>query len=468
VAIPGTVLAENYDLGGLGVGYEVSSTNGTDNAYRSDGVDLETASAPATGNDLGWSASGQWFRYTVNVSTAGTYTVSFLVAAESAVSDAFHLSNSSGTNLSGSVAVPNTGAWQTWTTVTATVTLPAGTQTLTLDQDAAGWNIDSMAFASGSGGGTFANKTLVLNFLDKESGNHTAIGVEDKAGGDADSVYMAGMADDGKSPSYWGGDFGFGTAASASSRAALMQEAITQWNSGSLVALMYHACPLSWGSNETGCAWDTGTDPVDGSFGDLTAADWVEITTPGTALYNTWIARLNTLAPYFQTLQAAGVAPLFRPFHEINGNWAWWQGETGANGSAKLYQITHDYLTNTKGLTNIIWVWNTEDYSTLASDVVSYSPGSSYFDVATVDVYITGYTTGVYDDITGASGGKLVGISECQFLPTPSTLSSQPKWVYVAVWPDFFYSPYQTDNSTLVPELFGDSQVLTLSNMPGW
>ncbi|MGD0939039.1 MAG: RICIN domain-containing protein, partial [Terracidiphilus sp.] len=40
---------------------------------------------------------------------------------------------------------------------------------------------------SGSGGGTFANKTLVLNFLDKESGNHTAIGVEDKAGGDADS-----------------------------------------------------------------------------------------------------------------------------------------------------------------------------------------------------------------------------------------------------------------------------------------
>ncbi|MGD0941755.1 MAG: RICIN domain-containing protein [Terracidiphilus sp.] len=159
-AIPGTVMAENYDLGGLGVGYEVSSTNGTDNAYRSDGVDLETASAPATGNDLGWTASGQWFRYTVNVSTAGTYTVSFLVAAESAVSDAFHLSNSSGTNLSGSVAVPDTGAWQTWTTVTASVTLPAGTQTLTLDQDNGGWNIDSMAFASGSGGGGSTGKVF--------------------------------------------------------------------------------------------------------------------------------------------------------------------------------------------------------------------------------------------------------------------------------------------------------------------
>jgi hypothetical protein len=152
-AIPGTVMNENYDTGGQGVGYSVTSTNGTDNGYRSDGVDLETASAPATGNDLGWTAAGQWFRYTVKVSTAGTYTVTFLVAAESAVSDAFHISNSLGTNLSGSVAVPDTGGWQTWATVTASVTLPAGTQTLTLNEDNAGWNIDSMVFTSGSGSG---------------------------------------------------------------------------------------------------------------------------------------------------------------------------------------------------------------------------------------------------------------------------------------------------------------------------
>jgi beta-glucanase (GH16 family) len=149
-AIPGTVMVENYDTGGQGVGYNVTSVNGTDNAYRSDGVDLEKASSPATGNNLGWAAAGQWFRYTVDVSTAGTYTVTFLVAAESASGDAFHLSNSAGTNLSGSVAVPDTGAWQTWTTVTATVTvtLPAGTQTLTLNEDAAGWNIDSFTFTS--------------------------------------------------------------------------------------------------------------------------------------------------------------------------------------------------------------------------------------------------------------------------------------------------------------------------------
>jgi hypothetical protein len=152
-AVPGTVLAENYDTGGQGVAYNVTAVNGTDNGYRADGVDLETAVAPATGNDLGWTANGQWFNYTVNVATAGAYTVSVLVASPTAVGDAFHISNSAGTNLSGAVAVPATGGFQTWQTVTANVTLPAGTQTLTLNQDGAGWNIDSMAFTSGSGGG---------------------------------------------------------------------------------------------------------------------------------------------------------------------------------------------------------------------------------------------------------------------------------------------------------------------------
>ena len=146
--IAGTVMAENYDTGGQGVAYNVSSINGSDNGYRSDGVDLELSSAPATGNDIGWTAAGQWFNYTVNVATAGTYTVNFLVSDGSgaSVSDAFHLSNSSGANLTGSVAVPNTGGWQAWTTVTASVTLPAGVQTLTLNQDAAGWNVNSMNF----------------------------------------------------------------------------------------------------------------------------------------------------------------------------------------------------------------------------------------------------------------------------------------------------------------------------------
>jgi hypothetical protein len=129
------------------VGYSVLSVNGTDNSYRSDGVNLETTTATGGGNDLGWAKAGQWFKYTVNVATAGTYTVTFTVASNDGATDAFHISNSSGTSLTGSINVPNTGGWETWKTVTATVTLPAGKQTLTLSEDNPEWNIYSAAFA---------------------------------------------------------------------------------------------------------------------------------------------------------------------------------------------------------------------------------------------------------------------------------------------------------------------------------
>jgi chitinase len=146
--IPGTVQAANYDTGGQGLAYNVTSVNGTANSYRSDGVDLEACTDTGCGDDIGWTAAGQWFKYTVNVATAGTYTVSLRLAAPSAVTDGLHIANSSGANLSGNINVPATGGWQTWTTVTASVTLPAGQQTLTLDQDNGGWNIHQLTFAS--------------------------------------------------------------------------------------------------------------------------------------------------------------------------------------------------------------------------------------------------------------------------------------------------------------------------------
>jgi uncharacterized protein involved in high-affinity Fe2+ transport len=160
-AVPGTAYAANYDTGGQGVAYNVTATNGTANSYRSDGVDLEDTSdtsptsAAGDGYDLGWTATGQWFNYTVDVASAGTYALSLRLAAPSAVTDALHIDNSSGTNLTGDVTAPATGGYQDWTTVTASVTLPAGVQTLTVDQDNAGWNLHYLTFAtSGGSGGT--------------------------------------------------------------------------------------------------------------------------------------------------------------------------------------------------------------------------------------------------------------------------------------------------------------------------
>jgi len=52
----------------------------------------------------------------------------------------------SGANLSGAITVPGTGGWQTYTTITANVTLPAGQQVIELFEDTGGYNLNYMTF----------------------------------------------------------------------------------------------------------------------------------------------------------------------------------------------------------------------------------------------------------------------------------------------------------------------------------
>ena len=179
-AVPGTVQAANYDTGGQGVAYDVSSTNGSANSYRSDGVDLEATadsldtSASGGAYDLGWTAGGQWFKYTVDVATAGTYAVGIRLASPYGITDGLHIDNAAGTNLTGPIAVPNTGGYQDWTTVTASVTLPAGVQTLTIDQDDNGWNLHYLSFATtgstGTGGSSSINGSDWYEVVNENSG----------------------------------------------------------------------------------------------------------------------------------------------------------------------------------------------------------------------------------------------------------------------------------------------------------
>ena len=134
--------AANYDTGGQGVAYNVTSVNGTANSYRSDGVDLEACTDTGCGYDIGWTATGQWFKYTVNVATArdlhGHLAAGLAQRRRptACTSPTPPAPTCPGTSTSRPPAAGRPGPPSP-----STVTLPAGQQTLTIDQDNGGWNI---------------------------------------------------------------------------------------------------------------------------------------------------------------------------------------------------------------------------------------------------------------------------------------------------------------------------------------
>jgi hypothetical protein len=296
----------------------------------------------------------------------------------------------------------------------------------------------------------------VLAYLDAHAGRTTVLGQHDKDNTAPDDATQHVTALAGRAPALWEGDFGYGEDADA--RAQMVAEAKAQWAAGALVALTYHACPPT---RDEHCSWqDIG---VPGSSAQLSDAQFLELTTPGTPLYDAWIHRLDALSAWLQKLDAAGVGVVFRPLHEMNQCVFWWACHPGPNGSARLYQITHDYLVN-KGLDNIVWAYSVQDFASLASDLAAYSPGPADFDIATLDIYGSdGFTQDKYALMQSFANGKPIAIAECAQVPKPAQLAAQPRWSYVSLWPDFI-----DQNAASLPALYGAANVVTLDKMPGW
>ncbi|MCU0429652.1 MAG: PQQ-dependent sugar dehydrogenase [Cytophagaceae bacterium] len=143
-AIPGTVLVQNYDLGGQGIAYNDLTTGNAGNQYRTtEAVDLEPCSEG--GFNIGWAQATEWTEYTVNVSQTGSYSVAFRVSTPLTGRTA-HL-EINGVNISGPVSLPATGGYQAWQTVTVpSVNLTAGTQVLRLVMDSDNFNISRLVF----------------------------------------------------------------------------------------------------------------------------------------------------------------------------------------------------------------------------------------------------------------------------------------------------------------------------------
>ena len=135
--LPGTVQFENYDAGGADIAYYDTTATNQGGKYRTNAVDIKASTDTGGGYLVGYTTAGEWLNYTVSVATAGTYAIDVRLAS-AGVGGTFHL-EVNGVNKTGAIAVPDTGSWSTWKTVTKTgVTLAAGTQVIKVVMDTIG------------------------------------------------------------------------------------------------------------------------------------------------------------------------------------------------------------------------------------------------------------------------------------------------------------------------------------------
>ena len=151
--LPGIIQAEDYDSGADGIAFHDSDNNneGDVKNYRTDGggVDLVKGNG---GTAIGYTSSGEWLEYTVNVLEAGVYIYEATVSSGTTGSS-FKLSLVNGDkyeDLTDVISVPQTGSndWGTYRTLSGRLLLPLpeGKQVIHLDITGSSCNIDKINF----------------------------------------------------------------------------------------------------------------------------------------------------------------------------------------------------------------------------------------------------------------------------------------------------------------------------------
>ena len=181
---------------------------------------------------------------------------------------------------------------------------------------------------------------------------------------------------------------------------------IIAWsNANGLVTAVHH-----WNNPYGGDSWTTMTDS---QFSALTTN-------------STFLGYLNSVASIFQTYQNNNVTVLYRPFHEMNGGWFWWGAKTPSVFKS-MWQFVFNYMTTTKGLHNILWVYGPNS----GSGITDYYPGSQYTDIVGMDIYGGVDVTDTSDYNALLTLNKPFGLTE--YGPGPSSGMSPTDWSHFIV-----------------------------------
>ena len=126
-------------------------------------------------------------------------------------------------------------------------------------------------------------------------------------------------------------------------------------------------------------------------------------------LYKSW---LDNSVKFFLSLKGSdgkSIPILYRPFHELTGNWFWWCKNNATPEQFKeVWKFTVDYY-KSKGVHNLIYVYNTSMVKS-REEFLEYYPGAAYADILSFDNYL--YNDPTKDNSFVENNFKLFGIMD--------------------------------------------------------
>ena len=223
------------------------------------------------------------------------------------------------------------------------------------------------------------------------------------------------------------------------------------WREGGLVTVCWHWFAPTGGSDKT-------------FYTKNTSCDVRRVVMPGTPEHAAALHDIDRIADALGVLDAAGVPVLWRPLHEADGGWFWW-GAYGPEPYLELYRLLWNRLT-TRGLHNLIWVWNAPH--------PDWYPGDAVVDIAGDDIYADAGNYGSlalsYQYAARLAGGrKMVALTENGAIPDPDRLiADDARWLWFMPWWGGGATFGRSNSPDHVAHVYHHPYVLTREDLPRW
>ncbi|MES1201433.1 MAG: glycosyl hydrolase [Pseudomonadota bacterium] len=243
----------------------------------------------------------------------------------------------------------------------------------------------------------------------------------------------------------------------------LTDRALAQTSMGGLVTMSWHhrnpteVCPR-------GEYYECAKKPI-------TAETLHAMLTPGTREHQLWLADVNAIGDLLADWKRRGIVVLFRPYHEMNGDWFWWGQK---DQYPDLWDALYDELAVRRGLDNLIWVWSGDRETPNAE---RYFPHRHHPDVVGTDVYENDGDSPKYAagraSVTRLAGNASFALTEVGMTPSAQTLdATNPAWVLL--WGgEYLNAEWAWNNACAycnsadrVAQFFAQPRTLTLNEMP--